>query len=43
MILPMKFLDLKILIAEDDETSEMLLALVVKKYGKEILKARTGY
>jgi signal transduction histidine kinase len=33
---------LKILIAEDDETSEMLLHIEVKKISKEILKARTG-
>jgi len=34
---------LNILIAEDDETSEMLIALNVDKFGKEILKARNGY
>ncbi len=33
---------LKILIAEDDEISELLLDKMVKKYSKEILKARTG-
>ncbi|MHB9139565.1 MAG: PAS domain S-box protein [Victivallaceae bacterium] len=33
---------LKILIAEDDEKSEMLITLTVKKFGREILKARTG-
>lgn len=33
---------LKILIAEDDEVSEMLLDETVKMFGKEILKARTG-
>ncbi len=33
---------LKILIAEDDEVSEMLLDEAVKLLGKEILKARTG-
>jgi signal transduction histidine kinase/CheY-like chemotaxis protein len=33
---------LKILIAEDDETSEMLLGIGVKKISREILKARTG-
>ncbi len=33
---------LKILIAEDDETSEMLISLLVKKYSKELLKAKTG-
>ena len=34
--------NLKILIAEDDETSEMLITIGVAKFGKEILKARTG-
>ena len=34
--------DLKILIAEDDEKSEMLVSITVKKFGREILKARTG-
>jgi hypothetical protein len=33
---------LKILIAEDDEISELLLDKTVKMFGKEILKARTG-
>jgi CheY-like chemotaxis protein len=33
---------LKILIAEDDETSEMLISLLVKKYSKELLKAKNG-
>ncbi len=33
---------LKILIAEDDETSEMLLDIEVKTFCKEILKVRTG-
>ena len=33
---------LKILIAEDDEVSEMLLDQTIKRYGKEVLKARTG-
>ncbi|MDP2337435.1 MAG: response regulator, partial [Bacteroidota bacterium] len=33
---------LKILIAEDDEASEKLLTVVVKMFGKEVLKARTG-
>jgi hypothetical protein len=33
---------LKILIAEDDEVSEMLISINVNKFGKEILKARTG-
>ena len=34
--------NLKILIAEDDETSEMLLTQATKIYGKEILIARNG-
>lgn len=34
--------NLKILIAEDDEASEILLAILVKKYGREILKSHTG-
>jgi CheY-like chemotaxis protein/anti-sigma regulatory factor (Ser/Thr protein kinase) len=33
---------LKILIAEDDEVSGMLIDITVKKFGKEILKVRTG-
>jgi PAS domain S-box-containing protein len=33
---------LKILIAEDDEASEMLIAIVVKMLGREIIKVRTG-
>jgi CheY-like chemotaxis protein/anti-sigma regulatory factor (Ser/Thr protein kinase) len=34
--------DLKILIAEDDEQSEMLITITVKTFSKVILKARTG-
>ena len=34
--------NLKILIAEDDEVSEMLIDIIVKRFGKEILKAGTG-
>jgi len=34
--------DLKILIAEDDETSEMLISITIKEFSKEVLKARTG-
>ena len=34
--------DLKILIAEDDETSEMLISITVKEFSKEVLKARSG-
>jgi hypothetical protein len=33
---------LKILIAEDDEVSEMLIDSFIKMFGKEILKAKTG-
>jgi PAS domain S-box-containing protein len=33
---------LKILIVEDDETSEMLIDSFIKTFGEEILKARTG-
>jgi signal transduction histidine kinase len=33
---------LKILIAEDDEVSEMLIDISVKLFSKEIIKARTG-
>jgi PAS domain S-box-containing protein len=33
---------LKILIAEDDETSEMLIAMMVDVFGKEILTVETG-
>jgi len=38
-----KVLELKILIAEDDETSEMLLDISVKKLGKEIIKVQNGF
>jgi len=34
---------LKILIAEDDETSKMLITVNVEKFSKEILNARTGH
>ena len=37
-----RYRNLKILIAEDDETSEMLMAIGVKIFGKEIFLARTG-
>ena len=33
---------LKILIAEDDEASGTLISIVVKMYGKEIIKVKTG-
>jgi len=34
--------NLKILIVEDDETSEALLSITVKEFSKEVLKAMTG-
>ncbi|HEY5591690.1 MAG TPA: response regulator [Paludibacter sp.] len=34
--------NLKILIAEDDEISEMLLSNAVQRFGKEIIKVKTG-
>ena len=34
--------NLKILIAEDDEGSEMLLSMAVKKFGDKIIKVKTG-
>ena len=37
-----QFKKLKILIAEDDETSAMLLSMTIKIFGKEILSVRTG-
>jgi PAS domain S-box-containing protein len=36
------FLNLKVLIAEDDETSEMIITIYVNKFSNEILKAKTG-
>jgi len=33
---------LKILIAEDDETSEILMSMAIRMFGKEILNVRTG-
>ncbi|MEI6677601.1 MAG: response regulator [Mariniphaga sp.] len=33
---------LKILIAEDDETSEMLMSIAMKPYSKEIIELKTG-
>jgi PAS domain S-box-containing protein len=39
----MNLKSLKILIAEDDETSEMLISQGVKLFSKEILNARTGF
>ena len=38
-----KVLGLKILIAEDDEISEMLITIAADKFSKEILKARNGF
>ena len=34
--------DLKVLIVEDDETSEMLISIELEKFSKEILKVTTG-
>ena len=34
--------NLKILIGEDDEVSEMFLSSAVQKFGKEIIKVKTG-
>ncbi len=34
--------DIKILIAEDDETSEMLISLFMKKVSSQIIRAKTG-
>jgi CheY-like chemotaxis protein len=34
---------LRILIAEDDATSEMLITIGIKQFGKEFLKAKTGF
>ncbi len=34
--------ELKIVIAEDDETSEMLISINIKEFSKEIIKVRTG-
>jgi PAS domain S-box-containing protein len=36
------FEKLRILIVEDDKTSEMLISIMVNKYSKEVLKAGTG-
>lgn len=33
---------LKILIVEDDETSEALISIIVQKFGKEMINVRTG-
>jgi CheY-like chemotaxis protein len=33
---------LKVLIAEDDETSDLLIAIMLRKYNPEILHAKTG-
>lgn len=37
-----RYLNLKILIAEDDETSEFLMELMVENFAREIIKVRTG-
>jgi CheY-like chemotaxis protein len=39
---PPKVAGLKILIAEDDEVSELFISILAKGFGKELLKARTG-
>jgi PAS domain S-box-containing protein len=36
------FNNLKILIADDDDTSRMLISMVIKKFSKEILEVETG-
>jgi PAS domain S-box-containing protein len=46
-IIPDKIIDpkvsgIKILIAEDDETSANFLALIIENFGREILKSKTG-
>jgi len=38
----LQFKKLRVLIVEDDKTSEMLISIMVNKYSKELLKARTG-
>jgi PAS domain S-box-containing protein len=38
-----KIHSLKILIVEDDETSEMLISLIIEKICKEVLKVRSGF
>lgn len=35
--------NLRILIAEDDEGSELLITIAIREFGKEIIKARTGF
>jgi len=37
-----KIKNLKILIAEDDETSEMFISIIVKEFSQKVIKARTG-
>ncbi|MCK9205685.1 MAG: cache domain-containing protein [Salinivirgaceae bacterium] len=34
--------NLKILIAEDDEDSEILISIIIKEFSKEVINARTG-
>jgi PAS domain S-box-containing protein len=38
-----KINNLKILIVEDDETSEMLISLIIEKICKEVIKVRSGF
>jgi len=42
-VIPSEVPRLKVLIAEDDETSERLLCIEIRKVSKEILKVRTGF
>ncbi|MBV5314575.1 MAG: response regulator [Prolixibacteraceae bacterium] len=42
-VIPSEVLRLKVLIAEDDEASERLLGIEVKKLSKEIIRVRTGF
>lgn len=37
-----KIKNLKILVAEDDEISEMLISIMVEEFSREVIKARTG-
>jgi len=39
---PIEVSGLKVLIAEDDDTSEILISIIVKKFSKEIIKTSTG-
>ena len=39
----MDMIEKRILIAEDDESSEMLISIIVESYASEVLVARTGH